>query len=382
MWHRLPALAAAVLLGLSVSAQSPPNNGKTEAAESAHKLRVGVRSEARPFSYKSDTLLDVLTAATPGPLAQRNYTGYMVKICDAVLNEMMIDPRGPDLTSQEIEVVDLDTRLRETAGVKGSRFRFLKPGEGQPEAEIDILCDPATITNERRAGLIISPPVYLTGISYVTRRGEQRSRDQRNEEGCPRPLQQQPDRVQFLFGLVGNTTAANAGIRALLDTGEMPQDREALIRFLRGESDCRNDGQIKNIIDRMEDERQVLASGPVLLFKTHKDAAEAFCNGEIFYYVGDREIVTANAGTIPGCEFDNGNRTFTMDRYAIFGRVDYETDPARALLVARFFEVLSQKILSHPSILDQAFYDTFHPTAPTRTLEIFFRSVRGAPSEL
>lgn len=366
----------AMLIGFSLP------SALAQTSEAWPKLRIGVRSEARPFSYQSETLRDVLTAATPGPLAAENFTGYIVKICDAVLNEMVIRP-GADVQFKHdwIDVVDLDDRIAKQETPVNSRFEFLTgTANGSVEPVIDILCDPATITNERRKGLIISPPVYLTGISYITPRGVGRGRgQQQSTDGCPVRNPSNPNRLLFLYGLVGNTTAASSGINALLDLGEMPQDRTALIRFLKGENPCAQEQSVVKVADEMGLEQNIDWSGPVRLFKNHKDAADAFCRGEIHYYVGDREIIIENVNAIAGCEFENGNSTFTTDRYAIYGRLDYKDNPNRALLVARFFEILSQKILSHPSIIDQAFYDTFHPTEPTRALEFFFQSVRGTP---
>jgi hypothetical protein len=350
-------------------------------------LRIGVRADARPFSYKSDTLLDVLSAATPGPLAGRKYTGYMIKICDAVLNEMIVDPRpGLSLSRSRIEIVDIDDRMRDArtaaTGQEGGRFRFLvrDPDDDAPEPIIDILCDPATINNERRRGLIISPPVYLTGVSYVSQRRMRNA--QVPGDSCPQLSFHEEGRVDFLFGVVGNTNAATSGIRALVTAQEMPQDRDALIQFLRGEDPqetCRVSHDMLREIRQSEERLSASwVGGPVLAFTTHAEAAQAFCDGEIYYYVGDREIILDSVESIPGCEYENGTRTFTTDRYAIFGRMDYD-NTEQAKLVARFFEILSQKILSHPSIMDQAFYETFHPTEPTKTLDFFFRAVRGMP---
>jgi hypothetical protein len=380
--HVLSALCTALFLA-PCAAVTP-----AVAEEEGAKLRIGVRADARPFSYRSDTLLDVLSAATPGPLAGQKYTGYMVKICDSVLNEMIVDPRpGLSLSRTRIEIVDIDERMREArtngnAQDIGGRFRYLvrEPGEGAPEPIIDILCDPATINNERRRGLMISPPVYLTGISYVSQRRMRTA--QGPGDSCPQPSFQEEGRIDFLFGVVGNTNAATSGIRALVAAEEMPQDRDALIQFLRGEDPqetCRVSQEILRQIKQSEERLSAAwVGGPVLAFTTHAEAAQAFCDGEIYYYVGDREIIVNSVASIPGCEYGNGTRTFTTDRYAIFGRIDYD-NPEQAKLVARFFEILSQKILSHPSIMDQAFYDTFHPTQPTKTLDFFFRSVRGSP---
>ncbi|WP_299614316.1 hypothetical protein [uncultured Tateyamaria sp.] len=334
------------------------------------RLRVGVRHHARPFSYHSSTLNEVLTAATPGPLAASNYTGYVVKICDAVLNEMRIgsETMAP-LQSNDVSILDIDCAQSASLGEAGSRFRFIN---GSEKPLIDVLCDPATITNDRRTGMMISAPIYLTGVSYITPKNMQRPRVPSDDGHCPSFLPPGSDKIFHLFGMVGNTTAAGDGVRAVLDADELPNDRDALIEFLKETDKCSGAATTAAL------ETGIQGRGPVRFFRTHAEAARAFCNQEIYYYVGDREIITANAASVPGCDFDNGTRTFTTDRYAIFGRIDYN-EKDRALLVARFFEVLSQKIVSHPSILDQAFYDTFHPTRPTDALDFFFRSVRGAP---
>ncbi len=383
----ISAFASLVLAALALTplqAQEPLNTLASTVEDEGPQLRVGVRSFARPFSYRSDTMVDVLTAVTPGPLAKQRYTGYMVRICDAVLTEMMLDPFGKgSLKSDGVEVVDIDLLLAAMTNEQPeSRFALLQRPEdrSQPfEPRVDILCDPATITNARRDGLIISPPVYLTGVSYVSQPNFARQIGAVDQGNCPRFLGNSADAVRFHFGLVGHTTSVRSGVQAFLTANEMPQYREALIAFLRGEGDCRLEDSQEALLEEYESTRNVRRDGSVLLFNSHKDAADAFCRGEIVHYIGDREIILQNVSNIPGCAFTNGDRTFTSDRYAIFGRLDYNLDPDRALRVARFFEILSQKIVSHPSIIDQAFYDTFHPTSPTRTLDLFFRSVRGAP---
>ena len=495
--------AVSVLTLMSVGGGHAQNADGTAAVAPAPKseirLRVGVRSQARPFSYKSETLSDVLTGATPGPLARADYTGYMVKICDSVLTDLVLNPPDPsrplkvdqilpvdvdklliDVAKQEAEIEKRETKvsnlrvslsaLNETLGItppedikvgfrevqerifdlekelgtlsgagnpdllaadkelalpeyievadrdslsllavrldkvdaviaaqterfrgatgaealsnrnKGSRFRYLNPSDEQGPRRIDILCDPASITNERRDGLMISPPLYMTGISFITPRS---SRDARKSNECPSDHIENKKLASFLFGVVGNTTAASSGIRALLAANELPEDRDALIQFLRrGDSAVDNCRLGQEMLAKVNNTKYTFNArwngGSVLIFTSHDQAARAFCDGYVHYYLGDRDIIVEHARTIPGCNFDNGTRTFTADRYAVFGKIDY-TDTDQSQLVTRFFEILSQKVLSHPSILDQAFYETFYPSDPTRTLEYFYRSVRGMP---
>ncbi len=318
-------------------------------------LRIGVRSDARPFAYRSERNSDVLTAATPGPLARDKYTGFIVKICDAVLTDLLANPRTPPLDDQQegaareetdkllrknIQIVDVDELVARNP--EKSRFDYF--GE-----EFDILCDPSTITNERRTGLILSPPLFLSGISFI----DLHSLGKPTRDGCPtRPL----------IGLVGNTTAANGGIRAILEANELPRYRRLLIDWLDdGENQC----------PKSKESYQA-----VRILTSHSEAAKAFCNKEFHFYLGDQEIIINSARQIPGCEFDQAARTFTTDRYAIFGKINY-ANPDSALWVTRFFEVLSQKVPFSPSILDTAFSDTFIGTEKSRALELFFWSIRG-----
>lgn len=381
---RSMVLCFLVTLALAPAMAEQPSKAPSKSEAEQYQLRVGVRSHARPFSYRSDSMVDVLTAVTPGPLAQQQYTGYIVRICDAVLTEMMIKQSGAgSLSPKGVQVVDIDAEMsKQTEPLPNGRFGLLQNrtnGEELVEPLIDILCDPATITNARRSGLIISPPVYLTGVSYISQKGVARTFGDVDSGNCPIVEKKQMPPAVFHFGLVGHTTSARSGVQAFLTAEEMPQYRAALVDFLRGESKCQLDKEKEEILEKLQKESGLQIEGSVLLFKTHKQAAEAFCRGEVMHYIGDREIIVQSVSAIPGCVFNHGDRTFTADRYAIFGRIDYESDPDRALRVARFFEILSQKIVSHPSIIDLSFYDTFHPTSPTRTLDIFFRSVRGAP---
>lgn len=335
----------------------------TETAESATAdsddpkilLRIGVRKHARPFAYQSTRNSDVLTAATPGPLAASKYTGFIVKICDAVLTDLLANPIRQEVPAIEnrsaytktfrllrdnIKIVEVDELV--SRDKEKSRFEYFG-------SDFDILCDPSTITNERRNGLILSAPLFLSGVSFINLR----SLPSPKREGCPRVP---------LIGLVGNTTAANGGIRAILEADELPRYRGLLIDWL-------DDGSNQCPKGKADYEA-------VEIYATHADASKAFCNKEFHYYLGDQEIIINSARQIPGCEFDQAARTFTTDRYAIFGKIDY-IDAERARWVTRFFEVLSQKVPFSPSILDTAFADTFIGTEKSRALTLFFWSVRG-----
>lgn len=356
-------LAGIVLVAVQASEQA-----LAAKCDEQTKLCIGVRSDARPFSYKSNLPSD----APRGPLRRAGYTGYMIRICDAALAEMILEA-GPsrEPTFDNIGIYDIDeadkTGNPETKGDVAAATGIPTSRGGADKAEpsisetrfgdlgtrFDILCDPATITNERRDDFAVSPPLFLTGISYITRKGETPP-----EKACSQS--EKP-----LIGLVGGTTAPSEGIKALLDAHELPRYEGALIDALRGNEKSSCEEGTASRIKRYE---------------KHSDAAKAFCAGDFFYYLGDLEIITENVKTIPGCAYDNGTRTYTNDRYAVFGKARpaiNQDDTSRRLLMARFFEILSQKVMFNPSVLDKAFSDTFPGVSPSRKLELFYWSVRG-----
>ena len=277
------------------------------------------------------------------------------QICDAVLTDLLANPitrtveiqKGQtetqvlhSLIESDIETINVDNLVAQNPDK--SRFEYFG-------THFDILCDPSTITNERRNGLMLSPPLFLSGISFIVLHDLQRPK----RDGCP---------SKPLIGVVGNTTAVNGGILAILKANELPAYRDLLIDWL-------DDG--KNQCPKSKETYEAVKT-----YSSHAEAAKAFCDKKFHFYLCDQEIIIHNARQIPGCEFDQAARTFTTDRYAIFGKIDYE-DADRQRWVTRFFEVLSQKVPFSSSVLDTAFSDTFFGTDKSRALELFFWSVRG-----
>lgn len=343
-----------LILLLTLLPAAPPASAQEPAAPDcmASRLCIGVRSHARPFSYRVEG--DARTDASSGPLSAAKYTGYMIRICDAVLQEMILDD---DLRKADIGIFDIDADAAGTqaGGTTGSRLDLL--GE-----KFDILCDPATITNDRRNGYVVSPPLYLTGISFIVSKGTPLERDL-----CGMFRATAGRKKTGLIGVVGGTTAASEGVEALVRAGVLPALEGNLNNYLAGRDLC---------------EGAVTSDQFVMAFDTHEQAARAFCGGDpergFLFYVGDLEIITENALANKGCGFDGGTQTFTNDRYAIFAKSYSDAVQAgRARLIARFYEILAQKVVFSPSLLDQAFKDTFISQTPSRKLEVFFWSIRG-----
>ncbi|WP_415402372.1 hypothetical protein [Tateyamaria sp. SN3-11] len=327
--------------------------------QAAPKLRIGVRSYARPFSYKSTKVPENISISTgAGPIRAAGFDGYLVYICDEVLKQMLIDQQdAPRFVSSQIEVKDVDALMAaKREAFPDTQFEFDRLGLLGPE--IDILCDPASISAERVKRFAVSPPLFIAGIGYLTLKGAI-------------PPQVACRRDSALIGFVGATNAASQGIRTIVNAGEWRNVKSEITAALRdsgsGESSCKPPGGIDG------------QGGIFWAGNNHEEVARRFCSGEISYYVGDLEIITEHANAIPGCDFTSGAKSFTTDRYAIFSKLDYREDPEKALLIGRFYEVLSREIATSASLLDRAFIATFGETRRSQKLELFFWSMRGQP---
>lgn len=363
MWISGIGRFASAVVFMAAAIAITPHAGATEilAGECgpSTKLCIGVRSDARPFSYKARLPGEMSTDQTVGPLRKAHYAGYTIRICDAVLAEMMLpSDEATPLAPGDIGFYDIDKHRQEW--IEGGRNKPWPSRFGDLGVKYDILCDPATITNARRDDYIVSPPLFLTGISYISPKGLESPPDACDDLG------------RWLIGVVGDSSANGEGISTLLKAGELPKYNSVLLAYLKGERD--NRGKIKSPCKNDE-------KGRIREFDTHSQAAAAFCENKIHYYVGDLEIITENVKHIPGCDYANGTRTYTNDRYAIFGRPrsspDSTSKKERQLFVARFFQVLAQKTVFDPSVLDMAYRDAFRDAPRSRKLQVFYWSIRG-----
>ena len=323
-------------------------------------LRVGVRSAAMPFSYYSQTYAKSedpsaeRLMAKSGPLRVAGFDGYMVYVCDEVLLKLMTPVPGlPDpLVSDRISVVDVDKAMAQKAWEGKDRLMLLGK-------EIDLLCDPATLTLERVRNFAVSPPLFLTGVSYLMREGNEMTTWQ---EGQCVPA------GKALIGVVGSTNAASHGIRAILEADEWKMLSSSVYPQIQPEGPKESDCALP---------KKGEVGGLIWAGKTHAEVAREFCDGNITYYVGDLEIILAYARNVPGCKPVPAAKSFTNDRYGIFAQIDY-SDPWKALLLGRFFEVLNREIATSDSLLDRAYGAAFGETVKSRKLDLFFWSLRGA----
>lgn len=323
-----------------------------EVVDTRRKLLIGVRSDAPPFSYlsRSEPRVQPSLTAKSGPLRSRGYDGYMVYICDEVLKQMMItEGDAPLLEYEDIVPVDVDKAMMDLP-IGTDRMTLLETGK------VDILCDPATISRDRVRSFASSPPLFLTGISFLIRSGVPEA-----EKIC--------GTKKALIGAVGTTNAIRYGVTAILAAGAWSKKRDEIVQALRnqGSPDYKKPCGVNH-------------EGAIWQARTHTEVAREFCEGNITYYVGDLEIIRDSIGRFPGCEASTGVQRFTSDRYAIFADMHYnEADSWKSSRIARFFEVLNREVITSDSLLDHAFAATFGESPRSEQLDFFYWSLRGTP---
>ncbi len=131
------ALSAAIALGaIGTLLGSLPAKAQTlERVKESGTLRLGYRSDARPFSF-----------ADGG-----NAAGYSLALCAKVADAVKAELSLPNLKIEPVLV--------------GNHERFLALKQGR----IDVLCGASTVTLSRREDVSFSVPIYLGGIAALVR---------------------------------------------------------------------------------------------------------------------------------------------------------------------------------------------------------------------
>lgn len=388
------AALSALVLSAPITAQTNSDNvntgnqqptGATTPAKEPQKivdLRIGVRLHARPFSYRTGVTSNDLTGKS-GPLRSQGFDGYMVAVCDAVLKQMLIasDASGiPGALNIKPVIIEEVMKNRPLGtGEKNKHERVVIPDGDAVGAEItvrtrldllgpkiDILCDPATLTRDRVKRFAVSPPLFLTGIGYLTR------------EGYVQPGNICRDGGAFI-GLVGGTTANSYGLNEIIKAGEWRRVKQQVVKELRGVNGCTGTELADNVPLTGEEKNDEIKPKQLVIreYASHDAAANAFCNGDIDIYVGDVEIIQEHTRTIYGCDTKRGVKTFTEDRYAIYAKYDY-TDVNKALWIGRFFDILNREIYGGDSVVNQAYSATFERDSESRKLQLFFWGLSGS----
>ncbi|MBR9837867.1 MAG: amino acid ABC transporter substrate-binding protein [Rhodobacteraceae bacterium] len=351
------ALCAAVLLCL------PGAHALAQA-----DLIVGVRSDAPPFAYLGPRRTEGrMTVDAPSGQGDMVFTGYMVNVCTGALEEL----RKRETFTVEYLAVDAP-----------DRFEELRAGR------IDILCDPATITRERLAGenVYVSPPVYLSGVG----RAQVSERQWVAHWPCIGPV----------VGVVNGTTAPRA-VKLMADEfgfgetfSDVVQRHPDVDRVVLSESEANDLTRCAAVAEKFGRDPETLAPytnpDPALTdpsaavavrsYPNHRALARALCSGEIYYSVGDLEIVSRAIAAIRETEFRDCTarvdpQVFSEERYGIFVHVSDEMDRSDRLALA-FLRQLSIEIhKGYDSILVRSFADNFDRARISQSLDIFLWSV-------
>lgn len=344
------------------------------------QIIVGVRSDARPFSYR--------TGARHEERLFPDYGGYMIEICRRVLSDMT-SSAGP---FRDHTVV---TRKVDAA----NRFTMLDSGG------VDMLCGPDSITPNRLTSYNVSHPVFLSGLTWVTVRGE----------SFPQHRYCGP-----ILGLLARTTAETVGLQVLADRNELFRFDQALEQYLNKVSKGGNLSRRTSMLSDMDaftarflgvprraarsektwvepiDSGTIetdecpggFDSGPIVHFSSHDAGLEALCDGEIFYYLGDRDILKSRVAGMPTCDLDVKPKTMTKEAYGVFFRrtprnlFDEATTVRHrfpdSALQAEFNNVLLRLMQESANILDYEFRREFAPDTATADLQRFFDSFKFA----
>ncbi|MFD2054803.1 transporter substrate-binding domain-containing protein [Mesorhizobium calcicola] len=292
----------------------------------AEEIKIGVRPDTKPFSYCKDSSC---TASLDG------YDGYSIAVCKNILDDMRV--RNPGMGVSVVKVTAAD--------------RLLALDNNQ----VDFLCGADTITEERLDKYAFSFPIYVTGISIASRRQDSENRG--CEPGAKRPA---------VVGMVGNTTAQSDGIDLMLQAGEFGQFekvvRQAKDNSLEGKAKCA-DG---------------ISGGPdveiVKTYSDHETGLRAFCNGDVKYYIADREIL------LFARQCDDimlSDRTYSYDEYGLVFRKPSIDAPRDYWLFSEISYSLQKLAWGTRSILLQSVLSKMNNYRLSPDLEQFFRSVTG-----
>jgi len=127
---RLSALFGALAVTLSLVPQAA-TAGTLDRVRDSGVLRIGYRADAKPYSYRNE---------------HGQAAGYIVDLCTEIAAELGSNVRP------EYVLVPSD-----------NRFEAVRDGR------VDILCDPSSITMERRELVDFSIPTFLDGASALSR---------------------------------------------------------------------------------------------------------------------------------------------------------------------------------------------------------------------
>ena len=347
------APTASVGLFLAVAATGLVLWTWAHAEEPGEAVLIGMREDAMPFVWRERA-------------ARETYRGFLYDMCTDATTR----------AGYHFEFVDVSAEER-GAIIMGEL------GRGRHE-NLDLLCDPTTISLERldhlaenRPDMVFSPIVFVANGSYVERGAaskrtlcrypvEEEAAADPGSGGTEADLAAEEDRLEpcglpfveatcfgrasdavdggsviLLAGHVGGTTARNAARSAV---------RSGVLRL-------------------QPEERLCLYERP-----SHTEGVGEFCRNEFDYYFGDVDIIEANIRQVVDaagdpCDYQRG-AALSYEPYALLITSDDVT--FRAKFIAALYEIFSDGTAAG------RFSHHFGDYGKSRALEILFR-INGIP---
>lgn len=292
-------------------------------------IRIGVRVDTRPFAWRDPVTGD--------------YRGFLVDLCNAAVIRTGFPFRHVPVDATE-------------------RMEILQT----QSAEIDLLCDPTTISLSRLQAfaapptpdrLRFSPIVFVANGVWVRNPDEKITTTPAPPDGV-RCLPGRPDRA------AGKDRAAHAYLTAGFVVGTTA---EVLL-----------DALLREDALPLEPDQSIC---PVA-HPSHVDGVSAFCRGELAFYFGDLDIVRETAkdlvarGLVDDCEFDHAPIPISYEPYALV--VTDRTEGFRPLFMASLYAVFADRI-SRSSTAEHFFDQNFEELDKSPFLDALFRINRLPP---
>lgn len=347
------------------------------ALSSRNTIYVGVRGGSIPFSYKKPTKSneDILIG----------YGGYIVEVCRSILRQ--VTTSGP-LSNYHVKAVPVTAE---------NRFNKLVSGE------VDMLCGPDSITTARLHKYNVSHPIFLSGIAVAKV-----------------PIDKLPKSSHCgpVVGVVKGTTSQFAGLQAAIDAGAFDVRFGASVRaYLLSASGESSEPEVDHLgklwkkfatefvkqgskskfihagvngympstdIKTPDDCAVGYSAGPVILYESHDKGIGDLCAGNIFFYLGDVDIIKRKVPE--SCDVSISRQTFTKEAYGIYFRkfktVISQTTPVAdiydAVLYSEFNNVLLTQMQDSENVLQNQYVSEFGDSRMAVDLESFFRSFQYA----
>lgn len=441
--HELRFLVLFIAFGMSISfdkagahvwLSDDPIRSKT--------IRVGLRHDTKPFSYPHENLSSVTILP--------QHKGFMVEVCRRVLEKMK---ESPEYAHVKIKSVSVTAK---------SRFDDLLTGK------VDILCGPDSITKYRLKHYNISHPMFLSGMTYgylnpISRRfprteycghilgvvnnttAEQTGISRLSHDDLlmrfdhaidlqlaldgerHRVVQEKAEFQRLKLTKYFNESAdflETAGgqnilhairqrsvetatyINCFFETANLERYIESKVIGYSNDPGVNKAAQIeirKKIVTN-ECPNGFTQGMPVRKFEDHNEGIEAFCDGEVLYYLGDYDILHAKVSEHAKCDVIFNRFTTNKEVYAAFFRSDdvssdssvhctppkttpdeanlpkssYINKAQSATLYADFNRTLLQLMQSNTNILDSVYESEFDGDRMSTDLREFFDSFRVA----